>query len=59
MNPYDLQQLVADLLKAMGYYPSWISPPGRDGGLDIIAHPIRSGRALHESMFKSSETPLA
>jgi len=33
MNPYELQQLVADLLKAMGYYPSWISPPGRDGGL--------------------------
>lgn len=39
INPYDLQQLVASLLKAMGYYPSWISPPGRDGGLDIIAYP--------------------
>lgn len=39
MNPYELQQLVADLLKAMGYYPSWISPPGRDGGLDIVAYP--------------------
>jgi restriction system protein len=34
-----LQQLVADILKAMGYYPSWISPPGRDGGLDIVAYP--------------------
>lgn len=39
MDPYEFQKLVADLLKAMGYYPSWISPPGRDGGLDIIAHP--------------------
>jgi restriction system protein len=39
INPYDLQQLVADLLKAMGYYPSWVSPPGPDGGLDIVAHP--------------------
>jgi restriction system protein len=38
-NPYELQQLVADLLKAMGYYPSWVSPPGRDGGLDIVAYP--------------------
>ncbi len=39
MNPFDVQQLVADLLKAMGYYPSWVSPPGPDGGVDIIAHP--------------------
>ncbi|MFL9499575.1 restriction endonuclease [Rhodopseudomonas palustris] len=39
INPYDLQQIVADLLKAMGYYPSWVSPPGPDGGLDIVAHP--------------------
>jgi restriction system protein len=39
MDPYEFQKLVADLLKAMGYYPSWVSPPGKDGGLDIIAHP--------------------
>jgi restriction system protein len=38
MDPYEFQRLVADLLKAMGYYPSWVSPPGKDGGLDIIAH---------------------
>jgi restriction system protein len=38
MDPYEFQRLVADLLKAMGYYPSWVSPPGRDGGLDIVAH---------------------
>ena len=39
MDPYKFQELVAALLKAMGYYQSWISPPGKDGGLDIIAHP--------------------
>jgi restriction system protein len=39
MDPYEVQKLVADLLKAMGYYPSWVSPPGKDGGLDIIAYP--------------------
>ena len=39
MDPYKLQELVAALLKAMGYYQSWISPPGKDGELDIIAHP--------------------
>jgi restriction system protein len=38
MNPYDLQALVAALLKAMGYHVSWISPPGPDQGIDIVAH---------------------
>ena len=37
MNPYDLQKLVAALLRAMGYHVSWIAPPGKDGGLDILA----------------------
>lgn len=39
MNPYDFQDLVADLLRAMGYYVTWVSPPGKDGGLDILAGP--------------------
>ena len=38
MNPFELQHLVADLLKAMAYHVSWLSPPGNDGGVDIIAH---------------------
>lgn len=38
MNPFEFQALVAALLKAMSYYISWISPPGKDGGVDIIAH---------------------
>ncbi len=37
MNPYDFQELVADLLRAMGHYVSWVSPPGKDGGIDILA----------------------
>jgi restriction system protein len=37
MPPYDLQKLVAALLKAMGYHVSWVSPPGKDGGIDILA----------------------
>ena len=39
MDPYDFQKMVGELLKAMGYYPTWIAPPGPDGGLDIIAYP--------------------
>lgn len=37
MNPYEFQFLVADLLAAMGYHVSWVSPPGKDDGVDIIA----------------------
>lgn len=39
MNPYDFQELVAGLLRAMGYHVSWVAPPGRDGGIDILASP--------------------
>jgi len=38
MPPYELQNLVAELLKAMDYYVSWVAPPGKDGGIDILAH---------------------
>jgi restriction system protein len=38
LNPYDFQHIVADLLRAMGYHVSWVSPPGKDGGVDVIAH---------------------
>lgn len=37
MPPYDFQELVADLLRAMGYHVSWVAPPGKDGGIDILA----------------------
>lgn len=33
----DFQKLVAALLKAMGYHIAWIAPPGKDGGVDILA----------------------
>ena len=38
MPPYEVQDLVADLLKALGYHIAWVSPPGKDGGVDIIAY---------------------
>lgn len=37
IDPYDFQDLVAALLEAMGYHVSWVSPPGKDGGIDILA----------------------
>jgi len=38
MPPYDFQNLVAALLRGMGYHVSWIAPPGPDAGIDIVAH---------------------
>lgn len=37
MRPYDFQNLVGALLSGLGYHVSWIAPPGKDGGIDIIA----------------------
>ncbi len=37
MQPYDFQNLVAALLQGMSYHVAWIAPPGRDGGVDILA----------------------
>jgi restriction system protein len=37
IDPYELQRLVAGLLEAMGYHVSWIAPPGKDGGMDVLA----------------------
>jgi restriction system protein len=38
MPPYDFQNLIAALLKAMGYHVLWVAPPGPDRGIDLIAH---------------------
>jgi len=37
-TPYEFQELVAALLRAMGYYTPFIAPKGKDGGIDIIAY---------------------
>src|SRR5437588_6637894 len=38
MPPYDFQNLVAALLKAMQYHVVWVAPPGPDRGIDMIAY---------------------
>lgn len=37
-NPYEFQDLVAALLRAMDYYTPFVAPKGKDGGIDIIAY---------------------
>ena len=39
MQPYVFQELVADLLRAMDYHIVWVAPPGKDGGVDVVASP--------------------
>jgi restriction system protein len=38
MPPYDFQDLVAALLRGMGYHVLWVAPPGPDRGIDMIAY---------------------
>lgn len=37
-DPYEFQEMVAALLRAMGYHIPFIAPKGKDGGIDIIAY---------------------
>ncbi len=37
-NAYEFQDIVAALLRAMSYHTPFISPKGKDGGLDIVAY---------------------
>lgn len=43
MPPYQFQDLVAALIRALGYHVAWTAPPGKDGGIDIIAWPDALG----------------
>lgn len=45
-NPYEFQDLVAALLRAMGYCTPFIAPKGKDGGVDIIAYRDPLGTTL-------------
>lgn len=42
IDPYEFQDLVAGVLRTMGFNTK-VSPPGRDQGIDIIAHPDALG----------------
>ena len=37
-TPYEFQDMVAALLRAMGYYTPFIAQKGPDGGIDVIAY---------------------
>ena len=37
-SPYEFQDMVVALLRAMKYYTPFVAPKGKDGGIDIIAY---------------------
>lgn len=45
-NPYEFQDLVAALLRGMGYYTPFVAPKGKDGGIDIIAYQDPLGASM-------------
>lgn len=38
LNAYEFQDLVAALLRGMGYFTPFVAPRGKDGGVDITAY---------------------
>lgn len=42
-SPYEFQDMVAALLRAMDYHTPFIAPKGKDGGIDIIAYLVPLG----------------
>ena len=49
LDPYEMQELVAAVLRAMGYRTR-VSPPGSDRGVDVLASP--DGLGLQEPRIK-------
>lgn len=39
LGPYEFQELVAALLRGMGYATPFVAPVGPDGGTDVLAYP--------------------
>jgi restriction system protein len=60
-DPFEFQEMVADLLSAMGYHVSWVSPPGKDGGVDIIAFtdPLGAQGPRIKVQVKRTQTKIA
>jgi len=67
LGPYEFQELVAALLRGMGYTTPFVAAPGPDGGTDIIAYPDPLGartphvrvQVKHRSSQKATREEIA
>jgi restriction system protein len=60
-NPYEFQDIVAALLRGMGYYTPFIAPKGKDGGLDVTAYrdPLGTESPRIQVQIKHRENPAS
>lgn len=60
-NPYEFQDLVAALLRGMGYYTPFVAPKGKDGGVDIVAYrdPLGTESPRIQVQIKHRESPAS
>lgn len=58
-TPYEFQDMVAALLHTMGYHTPFISPKGKDGGLDIIAYSDPLGATVPRLKVQVKHRPEA
>jgi restriction system protein len=58
-NPYEFQDLVAALLRGMGYYTPFVAPKGKDGGVDVMAYrdPLGTESPRIQVQIKHRDTP--
>jgi len=61
LNPYEFQDLVAALLRGMGYYTPFIAPRGKDGGVDVVAYrdPLGTQSPRMKVQVKLRENPAS
>lgn len=58
-NAYEFQDLVAALLRAMGYYTPFVAPRGKDGGIDIMAYQDPLGTTAPRIKVQVKHKPMA
>jgi uncharacterized protein YdaU (DUF1376 family) len=56
-NPFELQDMVADLLQAMGHLTT-VAPPGPDGGTDVLAYREPLGAPCIRGQVKHRTAPV-
>jgi restriction system protein len=61
LGPYAFQDLVAALLRGMGYYTPFVAPQGKDGGVDISAYrdPLGSAAPRLKVQVKHREQKIS
>lgn len=58
-SPYEFQEMVAALLRAMGYFVPFVAPKGKDGGIDVLAFSDALGAKTPRVKVQVKHTPMS